>query len=360
MSGFRFSVEVRPVARAVLKRIVLALVSATLVACAPRNVAQYAAPDPAANIERIFVTTELELDDLGPIFGETRPDGLKFLHVDVSVPPTHSPGRVEWPDGPPDAATDFVITGSHVYRGAGDMIGAMKRRTPGNESLVFVHGYNNTFSDAVFRFAQMRTDFGVEGPGIVYHWPSAGDPRGYAYDRDSVLYSRDDFKRVLDALTANPGGRVFLLAHSMGSQLVMETLRQAALSGDRTLLNRVNGVVLMSPDIDPDVFRQQAEVIGKLPQPFMIFVSQEDRALSLAGFLTGRKPRLGKIRNPDQLKGVKGVQVIDFTALGNDEGLNHAVAVTSPAAISVLKGMIEQSASGEPAFEDYMVLDPEL
>ncbi|KZY30848.1 hypothetical protein A3731_04910 [Roseovarius sp. HI0049] len=350
----------RPVVRAAARRLALGLVAAALVACSPRQAAQFAPPDPSASIERIYVATELDLDDLGRQFGQTRPKGLKYLHVDVSIPPTHTPGKVEWPDGPPDAATDFVMTGSQVYRGADEMRGAMRRRTPGTETLVFVHGYNNTFSDAVYRFAQMRADFGTTGPGLLYAWPSAGDPRGYAYDRDSVLYSRDDFGQVLEGLTRDDGERVFLLAHSMGAQLVMETLRQAALRGDRALLNRINGVVLISPDIDPDVFRVQADVIGDLPQPFLIFVSQEDRALSLAGLLTGRKPRLGTIESAEQLEGVKGVKVVDFTALGDDEGLNHATAMTSPAAIDMLKGMRSQLARGGGDFEDFMVLDAEM
>ncbi|MEQ9240115.1 alpha/beta hydrolase [Roseovarius indicus] len=357
MSGVPNSLIARSVVSVLPRRVAVFCLAAVLAACSPRPAAQFAPPDPAASVERIYVATELDLDDLGRQFGQKRPSGLKYLHVDVSIPPTHTPGKVEWPEGPPDAATDFVMTGSHVYRGSGDMLGAMRRRSPGNETLVFVHGYNNTFSDAVYRFAQMRADFGSDEPGLVYSWPSAGDPRGYAYDRDSVLYSRDDFKRVLDALTKTGNDRVLLLAHSMGAQLVMETLRQAALSGDRALLNRINGVVLMSPDIDTDVFRAQAAAIGELPQPFLIFVSQQDRALSLAGLLTGRKPRLGTLKDPTLLQGIEGVRVIDFTALGDGEGLNHATAVTSPAAISVLKGLISQAASGDEAFDDYMVLD---
>lgn len=340
---------------------VVLLLAALLVACAPRNAFQFAAPSPEAHIERIYIATEHDLGDLGPSFGKQRLRGLRYLHLDVSIPPTHRMGEIEWPKGSPDAATDFVVTGSHVYRDARGMIGAMKRHTPGNETVVFVHGYNNTFSDAVYRFAQIRTDFGVTGPGVLYSWPSAGDPRGYAYDRDSVLNSRDDFESALEALTAGPGERVLLLAHSMGAHLVMETLRQAALSGNRRVLDRISGVVLMSPDIDPDLFRSQAEAIGRLPQPFLIFVSRADRALTLSGLLTGRKPRLGVIEGPEQIQGVQGVQVIDFTALGAAEnGLGHSVPVTSPVAIRVLRGMMAQARRGADAFGDFLVLDAEL
>jgi len=342
--------------RAAIAALVMLALGAVLSACTARPAARRAAPSPLAHVERVFVATERNLNAPGPLFGRKRPSGLKYLSLDISVPPTHKPGRIEWPDGPPDAATDFVVTDSRVYRDARAMTRAMQRDQPGKETLVFVHGYNTTFSDAIYRFAQIRSDFAVNGPGMVYVWPSAGDPRGYAYDRDSVLYSRNAFARVLERLIAAPGQRVLLVAHSMGAQLVMETLRQAALKGEQHLMARISGVVLISPDIDPDVFRRQAAVIGTLPQPFLIFVSKQDRALSLAGLLTGRKPRLGVIGEPGKLAGVKGVKVIDFTALADGEGLDHAVPITSPAAISVLRGLIAQAHGGAPAFDDSMVL----
>lgn len=326
-----------------------------LVACSPRPAAQRAIPAPNSMIEPVFVATERKLDQTGPTFGEPRNTGLRYFRADISVPASHAPGQIEWPEGPADAATDFVVAETQVYGDQSSFARAAHSSGPGQEVLLFVHGYNNTLSEAMYRLAQIRTDFGTPGPAVLYSWPSAGDPRGYIYDRDSVLYARDDLERLMKSLTANPNDRIVLLAHSMGSQLVMEVMRQAALKGDRRLLSRINSVVLMSPDIDPDVFRTQAQAIGDLPKPFLIFVSQQDRALNLAGFITGRKPRLGVIDSPDVVEGL-AVKVIDFTALSDGEGLNHAVPATSPAAISVLRGMIGQAQSGERAFQDYMVL----
>ena len=326
-----------------------------LAACAPRETAQRAAPHPSATILPIYVATERALDRTGPVFGEKRPERLNFFRADISVPEGHETGNVEWPEGPPDAETDFVVTGTQVYENAPDFSRAVRSAHPGREQLVFVHGYNNTLSEAMYRLAQIKTDFRVSMPTVLFSWPSAGDPRGYIYDRDSVLFARDDLERTLRSLTAAEGEKVFLLAHSVGSHLTMEVLRQAAIRGDKRLLSRISGVVLMSPDIDPDVFRRQAEAIGTLPQPFLIFTSREDRALSLAGFLTGRKPRLGVIDGPDKVQGLQ-VKVVDFTALADGEGLGHFVPVTEPSAVAVLQGMIEQSRTAGGAFKDYMVL----
>ncbi len=339
-----------------LDRLILFVGIGVLTACAPHKTAMRAAPDPAAKIEEIFVATPRSLSSTGQAFGEQRPRGMNFFRADISIPPNHVTGKVEWPDETPDASTDFVVAGTEVMRGQDAMLREVRRAHPGKEKLVFVHGYNNTLSDGMYRLAQIRTDFEITMPTILFSWLSAGDPRGYAYDRDSVLFSRDDFLEMLDGLTASPGDRVFLLAHSMGSHLVMEALRQAALSGDKDILSRISGVVLMSPDIDPDLFRSQAEAIGALPQPFLIFTTRQDRALSIAGFITGRKPRLGLIDGPDKVRGLN-VKVVDFTALADGEGFNHFVPVTSPAAIAMLRGMINQAGERGSAFGDYMVLE---
>lgn len=321
-----------------------------LAACSARQSAQYGLPGPGATIQPVYVATQRDLDRTGQAFGRERPQGLKFFRNDISIPAGHKPGMIEWPKGKTaNPATDFVVTDTRIFRSSAQMKADMGGA---GETLVFVHGYNNTLSDAMYRMAQIQTDFRTGLPGVVFSWPSAGDARGYIYDRDSALYSRNDLEELLSALTQTPSDKVFLLAHSMGAHLTMETLRQIALRGDRHLLERISGVVLMSPDIDPDLFRRQARTIGQLPQPFMIFVSQQDRALTAAGFLTGRKPRLGVIDGPESVEGLE-VQVVDFTELGDGEGLNHMVPVSSPAGVKVLQGMISHGGRTNRMFNKY-------
>lgn len=339
-------------------RAAILFVVVLLAACAPRVTAERGVPHPDARIEPVHVATLRPLDATGQAFGMQRAQELKYFRADISVPPSHEIGKIEWPGKTADAATDFIVTNTDVLSGQDALVREVRRAYPGQQTLVFVHGYNNTLSDSMYRLAQIRADFDLAMPSVLFSWPSAGDARGYVYDRDSVLYARDEFLSVLDALVAAPGERVFILAHSLGSQLVMESLRQAAIRGDHTLLNRISGVVLMSPDIDPELFRKQAEAIGRLPQPFMIFTTRQDRALSIAGWLTGRKVRLGVIDGPDKVKGLQ-VKVVDFTALADGEGYNHFVPVTAPAAVNLLRDMISQAGAGADGFDDYMVLTPE-
>ena len=343
------------VGKTVRLRMVICVGVLALSACAPRPVAQRAEPNPEAKIQPVFVVAQRQLDETGSQYGKRRSPKLHYFRADISVPPVHRPGQIEWPKDKPNAAKHFVIANTAFYGTARAFVQDAHKATPDRDTLVFVHGYNNTLSESLYRLAQIQADFDTGGPAVLFSWPSAGDARGYIYDRDSILFSRDALEQTLRELTKAPGEKVFLLAHSVGSELVMEVLRQAAIRGDRKLLGRISGVVLMSPDIDPDVFRAQAKAIGKLPQPFMIFISRQDKALSLAGFLTGRKPRLGGLTGPEDLQGLE-VSVVDFTALADGEGYDHFVPVTSPAAITALNRLIQRGARRRKTSSKYIVL----
>jgi hypothetical protein len=51
---------------------------------------------------------------------------------------------------------------------------------------LYVHGFNNTFYDAVARAAILWQSIGRQGVFIAYTWPAGhGGPFGYFYDRES-------------------------------------------------------------------------------------------------------------------------------------------------------------------------------
>ncbi|WP_254016398.1 alpha/beta hydrolase, partial [Mesorhizobium escarrei] len=47
-----------------------------------------------------------------------------------------------------------------------------KNRNAKRQVLIFVHGYNNSYADAVFRFAQIVHDSGTDAAPILFTWPS--------------------------------------------------------------------------------------------------------------------------------------------------------------------------------------------
>jgi esterase/lipase superfamily enzyme len=192
---------------------------------------------------------------------------------------------------------------------------------------IFVHGYNYSFQEALFRLAQITADADTGGTPILFSWPSEGAVTGYVVDRDAGLASRDDLRAVLGSLSAQPGiKRVVLFGHSMGGFLIMETLRELKLAGRDDVLRKLV-VVLAAPDIDADVFRSQLNVIGKLANPLVLLVSKDDRALAVSSFIGGERQRVGRldVNDPAVQAAARtyGVRVIDITAVKGVDGLGH-------------------------------------
>lgn len=294
--------------------------------------------EPSATVIPIFFATNRDTDALP--FGANRKEQLLFGRADVSVPPIHRPGQIEWPNRNPNPNEHFLLAATDVYKGPRDfrskINGALAKRSPNNQDVViYVHGFNSRFDDSVYRMAQIANDLEIPGISVSYSWPSAGNPLGYAYDRDSALFARDDLERLVQEVASTRAKNVIIVAHSLGSLLTMETLRQLKLRGDRKTLNRIGGVILMSPDVDVDVFRSQANQIGKLPQPFIVFSSANDRALRLVERLTRQKNRLGRL---DDLKKIAEFEVlfVDVTAFDGSDPLNHFNTAKSPALLKLL------------------------
>lgn len=205
--------------------------------------------------------------------------------------------------------------------------------------MIYVHGYNNNLSEAVYRHAQIAYDFGMSGPQVTFSWSSAAEPLGYAYDRDSVAIARDQLELLIVSLATRQPRRIVLLAHSIGSLLLVEVLRQMAIGGKAHLFKRFAAVALMSPDIDVDLFKAQVERIQPLPQPFAIFVSKTDKALRLSAGITGKSARLGSTADITELQGM-GFTVFDLSTFTDGAAGDHFAAVSSPTAIALLGGIL--------------------
>lgn len=312
---------------------------ALLAACAPRG-AVMVVPGAAelAPAETVFTATTRAAGPGAGGFGTDRSRTVAFGRFDVTVPPDRPPGKITWPRGRPDPARDFLTDAVLRYDDAAGFRAGLSQALAGRppdrrDAVIFVHGFNSTFAEGLYRTAQIGADLDLPGVLIHYAWPSRQSPLAYAYDRDSTLFARDGLERLL-AETARAGARrIIIVAHSVGSELTMEALRQVAIGGNRALLDRVGGVVLISPDLDLDLFRTQADRIGQLPQPFVIFTSQRDRALALSARLTGQRQRLGNLGDPAPLADY-AVTLLDVSAFSR--GLGHFAPATSPDLLRIL------------------------
>jgi esterase/lipase superfamily enzyme len=181
-------------------------------------------------------------------------------------------------------------------------IAAVAKQTGRHKVLVFVHGFNNRFDDAVYRFAQIVHDSKVPAIPVLFTWPSRGELklRAYTYDRESANYSRDALESLLAMLAGFPEvTEVNLLAHSMGNWVALEALRGRSMRSGQTAnslkADKLKNAMLVAPDVDVDVFRMQIQRMGAARPRIALFVSQDDEALSLSGKIWGGVGRLGDV-----------------------------------------------------------------
>ncbi|TBG92264.1 alpha/beta fold hydrolase, partial [Rhizobium leguminosarum] len=273
-----------------------------------------------------------------------RGTGLAVNAVDVSIPPeaNRKVGQVQWPSRlPADPLRNFVTVSVDPLEGERAGETWLKTHMPKSRRvLVFVHGFNNRYEDAVYRFAQIVHDSHADVAPVVFTWPSRGSIFDYNYDKESTNYSRDALEELLTRTAANPAvSDITIMAHSMGTWLTVEALRQMAIRNGH-VAPKINNVILASPDLDVDVFGRQFASLGKERPQFTIFVSQDDRALALSRRISGNVDRLGQIdpsAEPYRSKlEAAGITVLDLTKLKGGDRLNHGKFAESPEVVKLI------------------------
>lgn len=303
----------------------------------------------------VLAATTRESDNTKPgeLYSGERAIGLNFADIAVSIPPAsvRKPGDVQWPEsGGGNPLKEFTtISAERISKDqALERFSARIRKTPHRNVLLFVHGYNTRFEEAVYRFAQIAHDAKAPAVPLLFTWPSRGRLMAYTYDRESANYSRDALEAVLQHLVKDKAvNEITVLAHSMGNFVTMEALRQMSIR-DKGIHRKIKTVMLAAPDIDVDVFRRQVAAIGDKRPPFYLFVSQDDKALAISSRVWGNTARVGAV-DPEKepyrsMFAKENIKVFDLTKEKSADSLNHGKFANSPEVVQIIGG---QLASGQ-------------
>ncbi len=209
-----------------------------------------------------------------------------------------------------------------------------------DHAIVFVHGYNTTFDNGVYRTAQIAYDLKFDGAPFLYSWPSGGGLASYTYDRESAGQAVPFMREFLDLVIKETGAKVVsVIAHSMGNQPTLQVLKDIKASSPPGVV--ISQIILAAPDVDRDNFENIAKEIQGLAKGITLYAAANDVALSASRRFHGGVPRAGDVPTGGPLV-LPGVDTIDVTAVSTDSfGLNHSGYAENNALLNDLQLLIQ-------------------
>ncbi|MDX2155479.1 MAG: alpha/beta fold hydrolase [Hyphomicrobiaceae bacterium] len=197
-----------------------------------------------------------------------------------------------------------------------------------DHAFVFVHGFNVSFEEGLYRAAQIGYDLGQEdepfGTAFLFSWPSAGELQGYAYDKDSSRLAVPQLRQFLELVVARSGAKqVHLVAHSMGNAALLAAMEE--LVKKEEVRQHIGQVILAAPDVDAKEFEGIAARIIPVTRSWTLYASSSDRAMVASREVHVGAPRAGDLINGRPVL-IKDLDAIDVSAVSTSIfALNHNV-----------------------------------
>jgi esterase/lipase superfamily enzyme len=279
-------------------------------------------------------------------FGYRRTTKLQFGVTEVRIPDKHDMGVIERPGliffgitlwGNADNDKESFQLKSIIRLSEDGFVDAINSATAPTV-LVFVPGFNTSFEDAAFRLGQIVFDMQYTGSPILFSWPSKpGGAFDYDYDRESAMFSRQPFLELLEVIQTAGVKQIYVVAHSMGNEIVVDALDQATRM--KVEIRKLSEIVLAAPDVDKDVFLKIGPALKEIADGVTLYASGSDKAL-LASMTKAQGPRAGQLYDGAPIL-VPGIESVDATSLGSDMfALNHSVYASNRSAIGDISRII--------------------
>ena len=279
----------------------------------------------AYDLVRVYFATNREDTknvDYAKRYGNGR-GKLTYGQVAVAIPREHRMGELETPsifklEFRKDPARHVSLESIEVLAKEKwrDELKQRAERQGKPGVLLFIHGYNVSFSEAAERSGQLAYDLAFPGPTLFFAWPSQGGMARYVVDEQMAEYSVIDMKALLAELAdMAPGGPVYVIAHSMGNRVLTRGFAEL-MATDLGKRRSFKEIVLTAPDIDADVFKRDIAPKILVPGPrFTLYANSNDKALRASEGLHGA-PRLGE--GGDRITVMRDMDSIDASYVKTD------------------------------------------
>jgi Alpha/beta hydrolase of unknown function (DUF900) len=174
----------------------------------------------------------------------------------------------------------------------------MVAESPHRALLVLVHGFRTDFDFALRGTAFLAAILDINAPVMVFDWPgNQGETlSGYRRAQQVATASGAELAEALRLVVRDiQPERVWLIANSMGGQVVVDAFSQLYRDPDfADFATEIDEVVLTAPDVDHARFNDQLKKqLAALVRHTTVYVSSNDRAL-LVSRVINRGMRLGQ------------------------------------------------------------------
>ena len=290
-------------------------------------------------------------DDFTKEFNRAAVDNLRFGRAHRS-----SEGTVTVEVEPETLSTDVD---KQVYGSRAVFDELKAAMTSGSDTLVFIHGYNVTFHEALASGFALHETYGSARPlnVVVFTWPSDGSMMpllAYRDDRTDARLSAPAFARALAKLNdlLNEigrhdacGGCIHLMCHSMGNYVlrcgIQDVIR--TLGGLPRLFDQI---FLMAADEDHDAFEHDYKLkpLPELGRAVHIYFNRGDTALVISDKTKSNPTRLGTSGPRAPLAVPGNVDIIDCSEVVTGL-IEHDYYLTDEQVVRDVKAVL----AGKPA-----------
>ncbi|GAA6150855.1 alpha/beta hydrolase [Pseudoteredinibacter isoporae] len=161
-----------------------------------------------------------------------------------------------------------------------------------DDLLIFIHGFNTSFTNGAKRSAQLAHDTNFKGKVVFYSWPSSENPVSYSTDKKRAQENFGMLADFLQNISEKTNKNIHIIAHSMGTYLLMNSLSiiKNRINQNDILLSKRrkenNGkifsqIILAAPDINKDDYYKNffAHEISNIADKFTLYSHKNDNVL---------------------------------------------------------------------------------